>query len=71
MTPKESPATATKNKSKGIPYSIIIWSKDRNIIPPEHGDQIDRGNDSMPQTTPEPIGMTFETFGNDFFIGAS
>lgn len=71
MTPKKSPPATADHKSKGIPYSIIIRGIDRDIIPPEHGDQVDGGNDTMPQTSPEAIGMTFEAFGDNFLVGAS
>jgi len=71
MTSKETPSTTTKDKSKGIPDSIVIRGKDCNIIPPEHGDQVDRRNDPMPQAIPEPIGLSFEAFSDNFLIGTT
>ena len=71
MTAKKSPSPTTKDKSKGIPYAIVVRGKDCHIIPPEHGDQVDRCNDPMPQAIPEPIGLSFEAFGDHFLVGTT
>ena len=68
---KKPPAATADNESESIPCPVVIRSINSNIISEKHYNQVDRGDNPMPQTAPESIGLAFETFGNHLLIGTT
>lgn len=55
---QEAPAAAADQESESIPCTVVVLGIYREIIPEKADYQVNGGDDAMPQSSPETIGVT-------------
>ena len=68
---QDTPTTATDDEAQGIPKSVVVLREYDDVISEKHQYQVDRSNNTMPESPPEAIGLTRQTGIHGFGIGAS